>query len=527
MKRVACFILLLWSLVFAQNQATIMTYNLLNYNTATDRNSYFRTVTAAADPDILVVQEILSINGVNNFLNNVLNYAGSTYSAGTFIDGTDTDNAIFYKPVLFSFISNTPIHTALRDINEFKLVYNSTNDTLRIYSVHLKASTGSQNEQQRLAEVNLLRQVTDNLTTESDFMVVGDFNIYTASEPAYQALLSQASPGYFLDPINSPGNWHNNASFASIHTQSPRVRQFGGGSSGGMDDRFDLILASQSVINSGGVDYITNTYSAFGNDGAHFNDSINALPNTAVPPNVANALHYASDHLPVLMTLKFETLLGISLNLKVFLQGPYDAGTMHALLDEQHLLPARQPYSRAPWNYNGSENVAGIPPEIVDWVLVELRTNTNAESKVATRAAFLKSDGSIVDMDGNSPLRFAVAPGNYYIVVHHRNHLSIMSAAAQLLTESTPLYDFTTAQSKAYGNMPQKQLGSGLYGMYAGDGNADGIIGSTDRNSAWRSQNGTAWDYSKYGDFNLDAGIDALDLNRCWRPNDGHTTQVP
>jgi len=263
MKRVACFVLLLWSLVFAQNQATIMTYNILNYNTATDRNAYFRTVTASTNPDILVVQEILSINGVNNFLNNVLNYAGSEYSAGTFIDGTDTDNAIFYKQALFSFISNTPIHTALRDINEFKLVYSSTNDTLRIYSVHLKASTGTQNEQQRLAEVNLLRQVTDNLTAESDFMVMGDFNIYTASEPAYQALLSQASPGYFLDPINSPGNWHNNASFASIHTQSPRVRQFGGGSSGGMDDRFDLILASQSVMNSGGVDYITNTYSAF------------------------------------------------------------------------------------------------------------------------------------------------------------------------------------------------------------------------------------------------------------------------
>jgi hypothetical protein len=130
-------------------------------------------------------------------------------------------------------------------------------------------------------------------------------------------------------------------------------------------------------------------------------------------------------------------------------------------------------------------------------------------------------------MDGNSPLRFAVAPGNYYIVVRHRNHLSIMSAAAQLLTESTPLYDFTTAQSKAYGNMPQKQLDSGVYGMYAGDGDADGIIGSTDRNSAWRPQNGTAWHDSKYGDFNLDAGIDALDLNRCWRSNDGRTTQVP
>ena len=31
----------------------------------------------------------------------------------------------------------------------------------------------------------------------------------------------------------------------------------------------------------------------------HYNDSINRLPNLAVPDSVANALHYASDHLPV------------------------------------------------------------------------------------------------------------------------------------------------------------------------------------------------------------------------------------
>ena len=68
-------------------------------------------------------------------------------------------------------------------------------------------------------------------------------------------------------------------------------------------------------------------------------------------------------------------------------------------------------------------------PDIVDWVLVELRTGTAAGTKVATRAAFLKSDGTIVDTDGTSPVQFTgLSAGNYYIVIRHRNHLAIMSA---------------------------------------------------------------------------------------------------
>ena len=52
--------------------------------------------------------------------------------------------------------------------------------------------------------------------------------------------------------------------------------------------------------------YVQNSYTAFGNDGLHFNDSINAMPNIAVSPNVAQALHDASDHLPVYLDLLFK-----------------------------------------------------------------------------------------------------------------------------------------------------------------------------------------------------------------------------
>ncbi len=284
-----------------------MNYNLLNYpgNDTTVRNPYFRTTIASVLPDILVCEEMTSQAGVNGFLSNVLlpNYAG--YTAGTFIDGPDTDCEIFFKSEFFTFISNTAIPTELRNIYEFKMVENSSGDTLRIYAVHLKASSGTTNEQKRLAEVNILRNVTNALPAGTFYLVLGDFNIYGSAEPAYTELLNQSNPGYFVDLFNMPGTW-NNATYAPYHTQSTRTRQFGGGANGGLDDRFDMILMSQSIIDAGGIDYVADSYIPYGNDGQHYNDSINQPPNLAVGQVIANALHYSSDHLPVIVTLSFS-----------------------------------------------------------------------------------------------------------------------------------------------------------------------------------------------------------------------------
>lgn len=219
--------------------------------------------------------------------------------------------------------------------------------------------------------------------------------------------------------------------------------------------------------------------------------------------------------------------VGTRANLKLWMEGPYSSAAMQTGLNAGNLLPLNQPFNNAPWNYSGAESAADIPDGIVDWVLVELRSDTTAVSVVASRAAWLQSNGSVLDIDGVTPLTFDVPHDNYYVVVHHRNHLSIMSATALPLNEASPLYDFTTAQSQAYGANPMKELEPGVFGMYAGDADADGSIGAADRDSAWRVQNGTEWEYGKSGDFNLDGGIDASDLNLYWRPNLGKTTRVP
>ncbi|MES2689639.1 MAG: endonuclease/exonuclease/phosphatase family protein, partial [Bacteroidota bacterium] len=226
------------------SQVKLMSYNLLNYpgSTAAAREPDYRVVMDAYVPDILVTQEISQAIGASSFLTNVLNYTSSTYSLGTFIDGPDSDNALYYKTNAFQFISNKAISTSLRDINQFSLKHNASGDTLIIFSVHLKASTGSVNETARGAEIDSLRKITDAFAPGRNFMVCGDFNFYSP-EIAYQKLLAAGNNanGKFNDVITMNGTW-NSAANAMYHTQSPR-----GASFGGMDDRFDLILFSNGI----------------------------------------------------------------------------------------------------------------------------------------------------------------------------------------------------------------------------------------------------------------------------------------
>lgn len=219
----------------------------------------------------------------------------------------------------------------------------------------------------------------------------------------------------------------------------------------------------------------------------------------------------------------------ITVNTKVFLQGAYDSGSgeMTTWLKDLGFLPLSQPFNAAPWNYTGTESVSEIPADVSDWVLVELRRTSEAAGLFAQQAAFLKKDGSIVSMDGSSPLTFEKPIGDYFIVIRHRNHLAIMSAATVATDAAGALYDFTIAASQAYGFNPMIMLAPNVYGTRPGDCNNDGGVDALDRNFFWKMQNGQPFQYLNSADFNLDGGTDALDLNLYWRLMNGTATQVP
>ena len=184
------------------------------------------------------------------------------------------------------------------------------------------------------------------------------------------------------------------------------------------------------------------------------------------------------------MYFVFYKIKALNAKIKVFLQGPYNTANhnMNTNLINLPGFPKTQPYGGAPWNYTGTEDVLTIPSDIVDWVLVRLRSGSNPSTAttIAQRAAFLKSDGQIVNLDGSNPVSFnGISPGEYYIVLKHRNHLAVMSSDAVELNGLTT-YDFTTSESQAYiktvGSIPMADLGGGKYGMWAGDVSGNGIL---------------------------------------------------
>ena len=178
-----------------------------------------------------------------------------------------------------------------------------------------------------------------------------------------------------------------------------------------------------------------------------------------------------------IITASFSADIPI-VNIKLFLQGPYSGGSMSTSLNG--ILPKNQPYSGLPWNYGGAESVLSIPSAAVDWILIELRSGTGPGTRVARRAAFIRSDGGVADLDGTTPVKFNNTPtGSYYIVVRHRNHLAVMSSLAVMLNASSALYDFTQQLSNYYGGQAAN-LGGGMFGMFGGDYSGDNFIDSDD-----------------------------------------------
>lgn len=68
-----------------------------------------------------------------------------------------------------------------------------------------------------------------------------------------------------------------------------------------------------------------------------------------------------------------------------------------------------------------------IPENVVDWILVELRDKFDNSIIKYSRAAFLLNTGMIVDLDGNSLVKFELKEDLYFLTIKHRNHLSVMS----------------------------------------------------------------------------------------------------
>jgi PKD repeat protein len=222
---------------------------------------------------------------------------------------------------------------------------------------------------------------------------------------------------------------------------------------------------------------------------------------------------------------------GIRVNLTVLVEGPYNGTNMTPNLTG--VMPLTQPYNTSPWNYTGSESVSVVPSNVIDWILVELRDATTPAqatggTKKGEQAGLLRNDGKILDQAGNEYLTFnnVTITNNLYVVIHHRNHLSVMSSAGVTGSGGVYTYNFSTGSGQAYGGtLAHKQIGSGVWGMTGGDGDHNGTIGTTDYTPVWETEAGETGYLES--DYNLDMQSDNNDKDDIWTPNKGKGTQVP
>jgi hypothetical protein len=216
---------------------------------------------------------------------------------------------------------------------------------------------------------------------------------------------------------------------------------------------------------------------------------------------------------------------GVGVKAKIFLEGPYNATNHNMNNSINDIIPLTSPYS------TDRRTVSNIPSTAVDWVLVQLRDPTTPSTVIASRSAFLNTDGNIIDDDSTLGIGIAALRGDYYIVIKHRNHLAIMSANKVTLPNTTT-YDFTVGDGSQFypgDGRGAKEIEPGVWGMIAGDGNASGSITASDYNSVWLPQFLAGEEGYKSGDYNLNGEITASDNNSVWLINFllGGDTQIP
>ena len=183
--------------------------------------------------------------------------------------------------------------------------------------------------------------------------------------------------------------------------------------------------------------------------------------------------------------------------IKIMIEGYFDenANTMKTVLSDNNIMPLMQPFNIAPYNYSGFELVSTVPANVVDWMMIELRDASNLDQVVHQQAVFLRNDGFLITLEGQEELVFnGVNAGDYYIVVHHLNHLAVVSSQPHAIQASPTTYDFTNESTAAMG-IGQLKTKGGQYLMTSGDFDGNGVINNEDYN-LWKTSGAAINTYS-------------------------------
>lgn len=295
--------------------------------------------------DLLALQETTSnrqtiapmVNGLNAFYGVPGMYSNSSYQA-TESDGDTADgngpNAIVFNTRTLQLLASVPVDPAggtsnlgarsgeYREVMRYEFapagVPVTASNVFYVYVSHYKSGTTSADLVDRAGEAQIIRtNEAIDLPADARVLYVGDYNVTTSGEAAYQTILATNSPndlaqgGGFdvMNPNATPSiNWGTSTSNTNVLAMETEH-------SYDLEYRDDLQLMTMNVDYdaSAGLRYVPGTYHVFGNNGTTpYYGSVNAGANTALANRlVTNApvfisaaqllldLTDASDHLPV------------------------------------------------------------------------------------------------------------------------------------------------------------------------------------------------------------------------------------
>jgi hypothetical protein len=171
-------------------------------------------------------------------------------------------------------------------------------------------------------------------------------------------------------------------------------------------------------------------------------------------------------------------------NLRIQGAMPVSGTTMTTALHA--IIPLTDPYGVG-------VTATSIPADAVDWVKLELRSGASAAmatTVVGTTAGFLYKNGTVKGIDGNDVNFNAVADGNYYLSVSHRNHLKVITNATLNVVGGVTTVDFATvtlySNPLILTNGPTTTV-NGVVTLWGGDANTNGKVsyigGSNDKDA--------------------------------------------
>jgi len=313
--------------ISAADTFRIATWNISNYNGGRGsdiQNAVYGSFQGRSfAPDAIFAQEMLSEAAALQFVS-FLNTASGSPGDWVYFDNNvgvgDHENAFFYRSsrvinASSTLVANGNTTNNPRDIYryDFRIAGNADTSFISVYNSHMKSGTTTDDQNRRQFEANAIRNNANALATGFLPVALGDFNMRTSTEQAYQTMVASTgnNRGRFFDPINASGNWYENSAARFLHTQDPS-------GAGGMDDRFDQILMSDAFADGAGTEYLgafgttyststwndaAHSYRVWGNDGSSFDTGLTTTGNQMVGASIASSLinvsTTAGGHLPV------------------------------------------------------------------------------------------------------------------------------------------------------------------------------------------------------------------------------------